>query len=88
MKGDAAMGRKTLPLVFGDVGSRRLIAFIAMPLQGVVVWHARIMHIAPVLLGISQVFVAWRVLQAGRGPKYDHQTYMVGSVQGGSVGHR
>jgi len=88
MKGDAAMGRKTLPLVFGDVGSRRLLALIAIPLQGVVLWHAQITHIAPVLLGISHVFVAWRVLQAGRGSKYDHKTYMVGFVQRASVDRR
>ena len=89
IKGDAATGRKTLPLVFGNVGSRRLLAFIAMPLQGVVFWHAQDMHIAPVLSGgILYVFVARRVLQAGRGSKYDHQTYMVGSVQRGTVKYR
>ena len=59
---------------------------IAIPLQGVVIWHAQITRTASVFLGISHAFLAWRVLQAGRGSKYDHKTYMVSSVQRRSVG--
>jgi len=75
--GDAANGRKTLPIVFGDRGSRWLMTFIAMPLQILALWLGRITQVAPVLIGAAHAIVAWRVMQVGRGSKYDHQTYMV-----------
>ena len=75
--GDAAAGRKTLPIVFGDRCSRWLITLIAMPLQILVLWLGRIMQIAPLMIGAAHAIVAWRVVQVGRGSKYDHETYMV-----------
>ena len=75
--GDAANGRKTLPIVFGDRCSRWLMTFIAIPLQIVVLWLGCVTQVAPLPIGAAHAIVAWHVMQGGRGPKYDHKTYMV-----------
>jgi len=75
--GDSANGRRTLPIVFGDRCSRWLITLIAMPLQILTLWLGRIAQIAPLLIGAAHAIIAWRVMQVGRGSKYDHKTYMV-----------
>ena len=74
--GDAANGRKTLPIVYGDRCSRWLMTFIAIPLQMVALWLGRVIQVAPLLIGAMHTIVAWRVMQEGRGSKYDHKTYM------------
>ncbi|KAF9064519.1 hypothetical protein BDP27DRAFT_1181106, partial [Rhodocollybia butyracea] len=38
MKGDAAIGRRTLPLVFGSSGSRWIITFFLIPASLLVLW--------------------------------------------------
>ena len=77
IEGDAANGRKTLPIVYGDRCSRALMTFIAIPLQMLALWLGRVMQAAPLLIGAAHAIVAWRVMQEGRGSKYDHKTYMV-----------
>jgi len=41
IKGDAVVGRKTFPLVFGDERSRWIITFLLLPLAVFVLWGRR-----------------------------------------------
>jgi len=51
-KGDRAVGRKTMPLVFGDKGSRHIIAFVLMPVAvGALIWGG-IFRLAPYTLAV------------------------------------
>jgi len=76
IKGDAAVGRKTMPLVFGDGASRYIITFLLMPASFWVLWRGEIVPIAPFTLTAVHLFLGYRIMQAG-GPRYDHKTYMI-----------
>jgi len=76
VEGDAVVGRKTMPIVFGDVATRRVIVLLLMPTALLALWVGDILSIAPFTLTIAHVFLAYRVMQTG-GSRYDHQTYMV-----------
>ncbi|THH15937.1 hypothetical protein EW146_g4625 [Bondarzewia mesenterica] len=75
IQGDAAVGRKTMPLVFGDRGSRLIITFLLLPAAYWVLWMGDIVRLAPYTLAAVHVILAYRILQAG-GSRYDHKTYM------------
>jgi 4-hydroxybenzoate polyprenyltransferase len=76
MKGDAAVGRKTMPLVFGEKATRWIIALLLLPASIWVLWIGDIVPIAPKTLTAVHVFLGYRLLNA-RGSRYDHKTYMV-----------
>ncbi|TDL26804.1 hypothetical protein BD410DRAFT_825296 [Rickenella mellea] len=73
--GDAAVGRKTLPVVFGDRGSRLIITFLFLPAAYCVLWMAGIVRLAPVTLSVIHSTLAYRIMQVGDS-RYDHKTYM------------
>ncbi|KAA1470692.1 hypothetical protein DENSPDRAFT_713581 [Dentipellis sp. KUC8613] len=75
LKGDIAVGRYTLPIAFGDRGSRLIISFVFIPMAVYVLHLAGIMRLAPVTLSVLHVILMYRVLRMG-GPRYDHKTYM------------
>ncbi|THH05223.1 hypothetical protein EW146_g9959 [Bondarzewia mesenterica] len=75
IQGDAAIGRKTMPLVFGDRGSRLIITFLLLPAAYWVLWMGDIVRLAPYTLAAVHIILAYRILQAG-GSRYDHKTYM------------
>ena len=80
VKGDIAVGRKTMPIVFGDMTTRRVIVALLMPAALLALWVGDILSTAPFTLTVAHVFLAYRVMQIG-GPRYDHQTYMVSHHQ-------
>ncbi|TDL14905.1 hypothetical protein BD410DRAFT_857243 [Rickenella mellea] len=75
IQGDAAVGRKTLPLVFGDRGSRLIITFLLLPAAYWVLWMGDIVRLAPFTLAMTHIILAYRIMQAGDA-RYDHKTYM------------
>jgi len=75
MKGDAAINRKTMPLVFGERESRLIITFLLLPASFWVIWLGDIVRIAPYSLAAVHIILGYRVLQS-RGSRYDHKTYM------------
>ncbi|KAF9002948.1 UbiA prenyltransferase family-domain-containing protein [Cyathus striatus] len=75
IKGDAAIGRKTMPLVFGDWETRMIISFGFIPASLYALHLAHIVEIAPWTLIVPHVILAYRVLQMA-GARYDHKTYM------------
>ncbi|PPR07483.1 hypothetical protein CVT26_013453 [Gymnopilus dilepis] len=76
IKGDTAVGRKTLPLVVGDGQCRFIITFAMVPLGLSVLWAGDVLQIAPALVVGVHAFLGWRIMHA-KGPRYDHKTYMV-----------
>lgn len=80
MKGDAVVGRKTLPLVFGDDGSRWIITFLFIPAAFWVLWMGDIVPLAPFTLTAIHLFLGYRIMHT-RGPRYDHKTYMVSHIR-------
>ncbi|KDR74414.1 hypothetical protein GALMADRAFT_583163 [Galerina marginata CBS 339.88] len=76
IKGDAVVGRKTFPLVFGDEASRWIITFLLLPLAILVLWLGDIVQIAPVTVIGFHGFLGWRIMQV-EGSRYDHKTYMI-----------
>ncbi|KAF9073068.1 UbiA prenyltransferase family-domain-containing protein [Rhodocollybia butyracea] len=76
IKGDAATGRKTLPLVLGSSRCRWIMSFFLIPASLLVLWEGEILSIAPVSLTAVHAFLGYRVMQ-DRGYYYDHKTYMI-----------
>ncbi|THU80418.1 hypothetical protein K435DRAFT_695715 [Dendrothele bispora CBS 962.96] len=76
MKGDAAVGRQTLPLVFGSARSRWIITYLIMPVSLWVLWVGGILSLAPVSLLAAHAFLGYRIIH-DKGSFYDHKTYMV-----------
>ncbi|KZT22668.1 hypothetical protein NEOLEDRAFT_1149891 [Neolentinus lepideus HHB14362 ss-1] len=76
VKGDAKVGRRTLPLIFGDKSSRRMIAFGFIPTAFGILCVGGLAAVAPVPLAMMHLFLAYRVLQ-NNGARYDHKTYMI-----------
>ncbi|KDR71875.1 hypothetical protein GALMADRAFT_126848 [Galerina marginata CBS 339.88] len=76
IKGDAAVGRKTFPIVFGDERSRWIITFLLLPLAVVVLWVGGILQIAPVTMVGAHIILGWRIMQM-KGSQFDHKTYMI-----------
>jgi len=76
VEGDAAVGRKTMPIVFGDIATKRVIVLLLIPAALLALWVGDILSTAPFTLTIAHMFLAYRVMQIG-GPLYDHQTYMI-----------
>jgi 4-hydroxybenzoate polyprenyltransferase len=76
IKGDAVVGRKTMPLVFGERATRWIITLLLLPTSIWVLWIGDIVSIAPKILTAVHLFLGYRVLNA-RGSRYDHKTYMV-----------
>ncbi|KAF9062685.1 UbiA prenyltransferase family-domain-containing protein [Rhodocollybia butyracea] len=76
MKGDAAIGRRTLPLVVGSSGSRWIITFFLIPVSLLVLWKGGILSIAPVSLVAVHAFLGYRVMH-DTGSYYDHKTFMI-----------
>nr|A0A1V0QSA9.1 RecName: Full=Polyprenyl transferase eriF; AltName: Full=Erinacine biosynthesis cluster protein F [Hericium erinaceus]ARE72243.1 UbiA prenyltransferase [Hericium erinaceus] len=75
VKGDAAVGRMTLPLVFGDMGSRFIITFLALPAACCILSLGGIFQLSPITLGSLHAILGHRVLRQA-GSRYDHKTYM------------
>ncbi|TDL26293.1 hypothetical protein BD410DRAFT_576058 [Rickenella mellea] len=75
IRGDTAVGRKTLPVVFGDRGSRLIITNLFLPAAYWVIWMAGIVRLAPFTLAMTHITLAYRVMQTGDS-RYDHKTYM------------
>ncbi|KAF8992249.1 UbiA prenyltransferase family-domain-containing protein [Cyathus striatus] len=75
IKGDAASGRKTMSIAFGDWETRLLISFVLCPLSLFILNLSHILEVAPWTITMSQLIVAYRVLQMN-GSRYDHKTYM------------
>ena len=83
IKGDAAVGRKTTPLVFGERATRWIITLLLLPASFWVLWIGDIVPIAPKTLTAVHLFLGYRVLKA-RGSRYDHKTYMVSPLYSAS----
>ncbi|KAJ6586281.1 UbiA prenyltransferase family [Mycena vulgaris] len=75
--GDRARGRRTLPVVYGDVPARRFIAFLAIPSAIAVLWVWGVLAVAPITLTVAHIWLGYRVLRTSGGPRYDHKTYMM-----------
>ncbi|KAF9002955.1 hypothetical protein BDQ17DRAFT_1356352 [Cyathus striatus] len=75
IEGDASIGRKTMPLVFGDWEARMIISFVFIPTSLYILHLGHILEIAPWTLIIPHIVIAYRVLYMG-GVRYDHKTYM------------
>ncbi|KAF9073086.1 UbiA prenyltransferase family-domain-containing protein [Rhodocollybia butyracea] len=76
MKGDAAIGRKTLPLVLGSSRCRRIITFFLIPASLLVLWGSGILSIAPASLIVVHAFLGYRIMN-DKGSYHDHKTYMI-----------
>jgi len=76
-KGDAVIGRKTLPLVFGERTGRAIITFCLLPLGFGVLWLGGVTQSGSHVLAAIHLYLAWRVMQTTAGPRYDHRTYMI-----------
>lgn len=76
IKGYAVVGRKTMPLVFGERATRWIITLLLLPASIWVLWIGDIVPIAPKTLTAVHLFLGYRILNAG-GSRYDHKTYMV-----------
>lgn len=79
IEGDALVGRKTMPLVFGDTASRWIVTFLLMPAGFWALWMGDIVPIAPYTLAAVHIFLGYRIMNAG-GSRYDHKTYMVSGL--------
>ncbi|KAJ7436990.1 UbiA prenyltransferase family-domain-containing protein [Mycena galericulata] len=75
--GDLATGRKTLPIMCGNLLARRIIAFVLIPSAMVILWLWNIPTLAPVSLMIAHIMLCYRVMHSAGGPRYDHKTYML-----------
>jgi len=83
VKGDAVIGRKTLPLAFGERAGRAIITFCLLPLGFGVLWLGGVTQSAWHIhvLAAVHLYLAWRVMhQRTEGTRYDHRTYMVKRV--------
>ncbi|KAF9068321.1 hypothetical protein BDP27DRAFT_1327449 [Rhodocollybia butyracea] len=76
IRGDAAIGRRTLPLVVGTSEFRWMNTLFFIPISLMVLWGSGILSIAPVSLVAVHTFLGYRVMQ-DKGSYYDHKTYMV-----------
>ncbi|RDB18516.1 hypothetical protein Hypma_000226 [Hypsizygus marmoreus] len=76
IKGDAAVGRKTLPLAFGDITSRWILTFLLMPTALYALWLGDVIAAAPTTIMALHVFLGYRLMHHGN-PRYDHKTYMI-----------
>ncbi|KAJ7231253.1 UbiA prenyltransferase family-domain-containing protein [Mycena rebaudengoi] len=76
VEGDQAVGRKTLTIVYGDAVARRIIFGSTVFLAVGILWWGGVLAIAPVSLVLVHWFLAYRVVHAVGGPRYDHKTYM------------
>ena len=75
VKGDKVVGRRTLPLVFGDSMSRHIIVWTFLPSCLATLWLGDLLALAPFTLLAVHLILGYRVIQGG-GPRYDHNTYM------------
>lgn len=75
--GDRAIGRKTMPIVYGDIAARRIITFLGIPLGLLMLWLGSVLATAPATLTLAHILLGYRVMHASEGPRYDHKTYMV-----------
>jgi 4-hydroxybenzoate polyprenyltransferase len=75
--GDRATGRRTMPVVYGDIMARRLMTFLGIPLGLLLLWVGGVLAIAPAILTLAHGILGYRALDASGGPRYDHKTYMV-----------
>ncbi|KAF8992231.1 hypothetical protein BDQ17DRAFT_1432543 [Cyathus striatus] len=75
IKGDTACGRQTMCIAFGDWEARLIISFVFTPLSMYILHMAHIFELAPWMITVSHVYIAYRVLQV-KGSRYDHKTYM------------
>ncbi|KAF9067437.1 UbiA prenyltransferase family-domain-containing protein [Rhodocollybia butyracea] len=76
MEGDAAIGRKTLPLVVGSTACRQIVTFFLIPVSLLILWGGGIISNAPVPLIAVHTFLGYRIMH-DNGSYYDHKTYMV-----------
>ncbi|PPR01593.1 hypothetical protein CVT26_013333 [Gymnopilus dilepis] len=76
VEGDRVVGRKTLPIAFGEERSRRIIVFLLSPFAIVALWMGDVLQTAPLTVLGLHAFLGWRVLR-GKDARYDHKTYMV-----------
>ncbi|KAJ7140640.1 UbiA prenyltransferase family-domain-containing protein [Mycena epipterygia] len=75
--GDRAIGRKTMPIVYGDIVARRLITFLGIPLGLLMLWLGSVLATAPATITLVHILLGYRVMNASEGPRYDHKTYMM-----------
>jgi len=75
VKGEKVVGRRTLPLVFGDSMSRRIIVWTFLPGCLATLWLGDLLTLAPFTLLAAHMILGYRVIQ-GRGSRYNHNTYM------------
>ncbi|KAE9408736.1 hypothetical protein BT96DRAFT_1013349 [Gymnopus androsaceus JB14] len=76
VKGDVAIGRKTLPIAIGVPESRRIITFLLIPVSLMTLYMGGILSLAPFPLVAVHVFLGYRILLE-KGALYDHKTYMI-----------
>ncbi|KZT22662.1 hypothetical protein NEOLEDRAFT_1180741 [Neolentinus lepideus HHB14362 ss-1] len=79
VEGDAKVGRRTLPLVFGDGVSRKMIAFGLIPAAFWILYTGGLAVVAPTSLAVAHLYLGYRILQS-HGPCYDHKTCMVSNA--------
>ncbi|KAJ7131500.1 hypothetical protein C8R43DRAFT_957000 [Mycena crocata] len=74
--GDRATGRKTMAVTYGDIITRRIIAFFLLPSALTILWFWDIFAVAPISLIVVHIALGFRVMH-GDSPRFDHKTYMV-----------
>lgn len=81
IEGDRKVGRYTLPLAFGNAGSRWVFVGVMEPIGAFFLWKGKILQMAPVLLTALHVLLAYRSVRGTTygERKYDNQTLNVSS---------
>jgi 4-hydroxybenzoate polyprenyltransferase len=74
--GDTATNRRTLPVLYGDTGSRLIITFILMPLAVAALKYGGVLTPAPMTAYALHIYLGYCIMRGG-GSYADHKTYMV-----------
>ncbi|RCI16261.1 hypothetical protein L249_3180 [Ophiocordyceps polyrhachis-furcata BCC 54312] len=80
-RGDRKVGRKTLPLSYGDGPARLIVASLLLPAAYAIAYELDLARNAPLLLGGAHAWLSYRVL-ACRGVDSDTSTYTVSGRMG------
>ncbi|KAF9258687.1 hypothetical protein L218DRAFT_1063146 [Marasmius fiardii PR-910] len=67
---------KTLPLVLGNIRTRRIITYLIIPVSLMVLGVGGVLSIAPWSIITIHVFLGYRIIH-NYGSRYDHKTYML-----------
>lgn len=76
VKGDAKVGRRTMPLVYGETTSRTALVFGFIPAAFLVLYVGQLAEVAPTPLASAHAYLGYRMLKQN-GPLHDHKTYML-----------